>query len=169
MTYFVTLAWLKAYTPVSANIDETLIFPFVPTSSDLWIQPILGTYFYEYLLNAYNTQTLNDDEKALVEKIKYAIAWRTASEAPIGLTFQLKNKGLQTQNSDNSESVDLADAEAVELKYVKKAEFYENQVKKYLYKNKDLFPEYLSDLNDDSLIKPSKDRGNDYNTFINFI
>ena len=169
MTYFVTLAWLKAYTPVSANIDETLIFPFVPTSSDLWIQPILGTYFYEYLLNAYNAQTLNNDETALVEKIKYAIAWRTASEAPIGLTFQLKNKGLQTQNSDNSESVDLADAEAVELKYVKKAEFYENQVKKYLYKNKDLFPEYLSDLNDDSLIKPSKDRGNDYNTFISFV
>lgn len=169
MTYFVTLAWLKAYTPVSANIDETLIFPFVPTSSDMWIQPILGTYFYQDLLAKYNAQTLNPDEVDLVEVIKPAIAWRTASEAPIGLTFQLKNKGLQTQNSDNSESVDLADAEAVELKYVKKAEFYENQVKKYLYKNKDLFPEYLSDLNDDSLIKPSKDRGNDYNTFISFV
>lgn len=169
MNYFVTLAWLKAYTPVSANIDETLIFPFVPTSSDMWIQPILGTYFYQDLLAKYNAQTLNPDEVNLVEVIKPAIAWRTASEAPIGLTFQLKNKGLQTQNSDNSESVDLADAEAVELKYVKKAEFYENQVKKYLYKNKDLFPEYLSDLNDDSLIKPSKDRGNDYNTFISFV
>ena len=169
MNYFVTLAWLKAYTPVSANIDETLIFPFVPTSSDMWIQPILGTYFYQDLLAKYNAQTLNPDEVNLVEVIKPAIAWRTASEAPIGLTFQLKNKGLQTQNSDNSESVDLADAEAVELKYVKKAEFYENQVKKYLYKNRDLFPEYLSDLNDDSLIKPSKDRGNDYNTFISFV
>jgi hypothetical protein len=169
MNYFVTLAWLKAYTPVSANIDETLIFPFVPTSSDMWIQPILGTYFYQDLLAKYNAQTLNPDEVNLVEVIKPAIAWRTASEAPIGLTFQLKNKGLQTQNSDNSESVDLADAEAVELKYVKKAEFYENQVKKYLYKNKDLFPAYLSEDNDDSLIKPSKDRGNDYNTFISFV
>jgi len=169
MNYFITLAWLKAYTPVSANIDETLIFPFVPTSADMWIQPILGTYFYEYLLNAYNNQTLTTDETELVAKIKPAIAWRTASEAPVGLTFQLKNKGLQTQNSDNSESVDLADAEAVELKYVKKAEFYENQVKKYLHKYKDLFPQYTSDLNDDSITKPSKDKGDGYNTFVSFI
>lgn len=169
MNYFVTLAWLKAYTPVSANIDETLIFPFVPTSSDMWIQPILGTYFYQDLLAKYNAQTLTTDEVNLVEVIKPAIAWRTASEAPIGLTFQLKNKGLQTQNSDNSESVDLSDAEAVELKYVKKAEFYENQVKKYLHKNKDLFPQFISEDNDDSLIKPSKDRGNDYNTFVSFV
>jgi len=169
MEYFITLAWLKAYTPVSANIDETLIFPFVPTSADMWIQPILGTYFYQDLLAKYNAQTLNVDETALVAIIKPAVAWRTASEAPIGLTFQLKNKGLQTQNSDNSESVDLADAEAVELKYVKKAEFYENQLKKYIHKNQDLFPAYLSEDNDDSLIKPTRDRGNDYNTFINFV
>ncbi len=42
----------------------------------------------------------------LVEFIQPVIAWRSAEDAVFGLTYQLKNKGLQTQNGDYSAKYD---------------------------------------------------------------
>jgi hypothetical protein len=50
------------------------------------------------MLTAYNAQTLTPDEVDLVEFIQPVIAWRSAEDAVFGLTYQLKNKGLQTQS-----------------------------------------------------------------------
>ena len=50
MIYFITETYLKTNTPITANVDVTDVTPYVKTQSDLRIQPILGTYFYNYLL-----------------------------------------------------------------------------------------------------------------------
>jgi hypothetical protein len=55
MIYFVTENYLKTQTPITANIDVNNIVPFIKTQSDMRIMPILGTYFYTYILAAYNT------------------------------------------------------------------------------------------------------------------
>lgn len=166
MIYFITETWLKQYSPISANVDATSIYPSTVTASDMWVQPVLGTYFYNILLEKYNNQTLNIEEEKLVNVIKPAVAWYAAVEAPMGLAYQIKNKGPQKQSSDNSEPLELNEVEALEQNFEKKASFYLNQVKKYINKYKDNFPEYISDDNDDSIIKPSKDDGDFNNLFI---
>jgi hypothetical protein len=168
MTHFITEAWLKQYTPVSANVDATAIYPSTITAADMWVQSVLGTYFYNDLLVKYNNQTLNLDEEKLVEIIKPVVAWYAAVEAPITLSYQIKNKGPQKQSSDNSEALELNEIDALEQNFEKKAAFYLNQLKKYILKHKDLFPEYLSDDNDDSIIKLSKDEG-DFNNLFAFV
>jgi len=157
MIYFVTENYLKAKTPITENVAATDIMPFVEPTASAWMQSILGTFFFKHLLSAYNNQTLTAAEVVLVEKIQPAVAWRAASDCVIGLTYQLKNKGLQKQNGDNSEAVELTEATFVMRHYEQKAEFFEAMVRKFLTKNKEDYPQFTSKQNKDSELTPQKD------------
>lgn len=162
MIYFVTENYLKNQTPITANVDVTDVTPFIKTQSDMRVQPILGTYFYKYMLTGYNAQTLNNDEETLVTYIQPVVAWRSAEDAVFGLSYQLKNKGLQMQNGDYSTSVSQSEVAFAQDHYAQKASFYETRLFNYLKENKDLYPEFTSDLNKDSDIKPTKTKDNGY-------
>lgn len=155
MIYFITESYLKRETPITNNVDVTDLTPFVKTASDMTVQPILGTYFYDDLLTKYNAQTLSNDEETLVSYIQPCIAWRTCSDAVIGLSRQLKNKGLQSQQGDFSASVSMSEIAFYSDDYRQKETFYINRLVTYLKDNKDLFAEYTSTLNKDSNIKPT--------------
>jgi len=162
MIYFVTENYLKNQTPITANVDVTDVTPFIKTQSDMRVQPILGTYFYKHMLTGYNAQTLNNDEETLVTYIQPVVAWRSAEDAVFGLSYQLKNKGLQMQNGDYSTSVSQSEVAFAQDHYAQKASFYETRLFNYLKENKDLYPEFTSDLNKDSDIKPTKTKDNGY-------
>lgn len=162
MIYFVTENYLKSQTPITANVDVTDVTPFIKTQSDMRVQPILGTYFYNYMLTGYNAQTLNGDEQTLVTYIQPVVAWRSAEDAVFGLSYQLKNKGLQLQNGDYSTSVSQQEVAFAQDHYAQKGAFYEARLYKFLKENKDLYPEFISELNKDSDIKPTKQPDNGY-------
>jgi hypothetical protein len=168
MIYFVTETYLKTNTPITANVDVTDVTPYVKTQSDLRIQPILGSYFYNYLLTQYNNQVLNPDEELLVAKIQPCIAWYSAVDAVFGLSYQLKNKGLQQQNGDYSTSVSRSEVAFGMEHYEEKAAFYERRLREWLKEqvkaNPTIFPEFVDPLNTDSDMKPLKDDNqNGYN------
>jgi hypothetical protein len=131
--------------------------PFIEPAASAWIQNILGTYFFNHLLTGYNAQSLTPEEEALVGKIQPAIAWRAATDCVLGLTYQLKNKGLQKQNGDNSEAVEQSEVTFVMRSYEQKAEFFEAMVRKFLTKNKEDYPQLTSKQNKDSELTPQKD------------
>lgn len=157
MIYFVTESYIKSKTPITQNVDVNEITPFIATVSDMRIQPILGTYFYNDILTKYNAQTLTADETTLVSKIQPCIAWYAAADAVFALTYQLKNKGLQKQNGDYSESVTAEEvADGIEY-YQAKANFYEQRLRVWLKENKALFTNFTSSDNTDSDMKPNID------------
>ena len=152
--YFITETYLKSQTPITANVDVTDITPFVKTQCEMRVQPILGTYFYDIILAKYNAQTLTPDEEDLVAKIQPVVAWRSAEDSVFNLTYQLKNKGLQKQDGDNSTSVTPDEMSFGMKMYSQKAAFYEQRLFNYLCDNQDLFPDFTSASNNDSDIKP---------------
>jgi hypothetical protein len=154
MLYFITETYLKTNTPITANVDVTDVTPYIKTQADLRVQPILGSVFYNYLLDEYNTQTLNPDEETLVGFIQPVVAWRSAEDAIFGLTYQLKNKGLQTQFGDYSGSVSRAEVAFGMEHYAQKASFFEQRLIKYLLANKNLFPQFTSLANRDTDLRP---------------
>jgi hypothetical protein len=139
MLYFITETYLKTNTPITANVDVTDVTPYIATQSALRIQPILGTTFYNHMLTAYNNQTLTPDEIDLVEFIQPVIAWRSAEDAVFGLTYQLKNKGLQTQNGDYSASVSRSEVAFGMEHYAQKASFFEQRLIRWLLANRTCF------------------------------
>jgi len=154
MLYFITETYLKTNTPITANVDVTDVTPYIKTQADLRVQPILGSVFYNYLLAEYNAQTLNPDEETLVGFIQPVVAWRSAEDAIFGLTYQLKNKGLQTQFGDYSGSVSRAEVAFGMEHYAQKASFFEQRLIKYLLANKNLFPQFTSLANRDTDLRP---------------
>jgi hypothetical protein len=148
--YFVTENYLKVNTPITANVNITEVLPLVKGAADMWTQATLGTYFYNDLLVKYNAQTLNPDEETLVALMQPSIAWRAAADAVIELSFQLKNKGIQTQSGDNSAAAESKMVQFMNRHYAQKAEFYELKMFEYLVKNRALYPEFTSQLNHNS-------------------
>jgi hypothetical protein len=157
MLYFITETYLKTNTPITANVDVTDVTPYIKTQADLRVQPILGSVFYNYLLAEYNAQTLSPDEETLVGFIQPVVAWRSAEDAIFGLTYQLKNKGLQTQFGDNSGSVSRAEVAFGMEHYAQKASFFEQRLIRYLLANKNSFPLFISQENRDTDLRPQID------------
>lgn len=153
MIYWITETYLKVSTPLTKNISATDILPNVKTQSDIWIKYHIGSYFNDILLAKYNNQTLTSGETILVSHIQSVVAWRAAAECVFDLTYPLKNKGLQQQNGENSESVEFNIVVFGMKHYNQKAEFYTNVLNNYLIDNESSFPDYASSLNNDSLIK----------------
>ena len=154
MLYFITENYLKTNTPITANVDVTDVFPYVATQAQLRVMPILGTTFYNHLLTAYNDQTLTPEEETLVTFIQPVIAWRSAEDAVFGLTYQLKNKGLQQQSGDYSQPVTRSEVAFGMEHYAQKASFFEMRLIRYLIKNKSEYPIFTSHENRDTDLRP---------------
>lgn len=157
MIYFITENYLKTNTPITKNVDVNDVVPYIKPASDMRVQFLLGSYFYDYLLGVYNAQTASADETTLIEKIQPVVAWRAAEQAAFGLSYQLKNKGIQMQSGEYSQNVSQGEVAFVMEHYSQMAAFYEERVRKYLIDEKDLFPQFTSTLNKDSDIKPPND------------
>lgn len=155
MIYFTSPTWIKTYTPIQNNVDELKISTQVQFASKAFIKPMIGSYFFDYLLTAYNNQTLTPDQTTLVNKMQFAIGYRACGDLAIGLSYSITNKGIQVQNADNSESVEKDEIQFVSGYYKQQANFFEDELKKYLVQNSTLYPEFLSELNTDSNIKNS--------------
>ena len=157
MLYFITENYLKTNTPITANVDVTDVTPYIATQAQLRVMPILGTVFFNYMLEVYNDQTATNDEETLIKFIQPIVAWRSAEDAVFGLTYQLKNKGLQLQNGDYSSSVSQREVAFGMEHYAQKASFFEQRLIRYLIKNKNLFPEFISEENRDTDLRPMID------------
>ena len=160
-TYFITENYLKTNTPITKNVDSTDVSPYIRPAAEMRLKPILGSYFYDYLLAKYNAQTLTANETILVEKMQPVVAWRAAEHAVFGLSYQLKNKGVQQQFGDYSSNVSQSEVAFVMDHYGQMAAFYEKRLISYILDNKDLFAEFTSDDNKDSDIKPVNDCNSD--------
>jgi hypothetical protein len=167
MNYFITQAYLKTQTPITQNVHVTDLWPNVRIASDVKLETVLGSYFYNHLLTAYNAnpQTLTPAEQTLLPYIQVVVAWGVASESIYGLHFQLKNKGLQIQNSDNSEAADSGDVKFLKRHYDQKKEFYIERLKHFLKTNKDDYPQLTDKQNTNchADFRPNNERGDSYN------
>lgn len=163
--FFVTEKFLKTYGMITDNVDAADFSPLVQNAAKAFIKPMIGSNFFNDLLTKYNNQTLSNDEVKVVEIMKFAIAWRATAEAGVSLTYQLKNKGYQTQSGDNSDAVEDKVVWKMYDHYIQKAYVFEKELKDFLLANKALYPEFTSTLNNDSSIKHNdcNDNGNSFN------
>lgn len=169
MTYFVTENYIKELTPITSNVEFSEFEPMVRTQAEMRVQPILGSYFFKYLLNQYNNTLLTPSEVSLVELIQPVIAWSVCAESALITSYQLKNKGIQVQSGDYSQPAQLQEVNRIVSDFRQKSEFYENRLKFFLKENKLNYPQFISDLNKDSDLFPNIDSSDGfYGNFMMF-
>lgn len=163
--YFVTESFIKKNGIITQNVDVKDFTPLIQYSAKAFIKKQIGSLFFDDLLKKYNEQSLSADEIRLVERMQFAISWRACANAVITLTYQLKNKGLQTQNDDNSESVELKEVTFVYDHYIQQANYFEKELRDFLIANKSLYPVFESKENNDSEWKLNEctDKGDSFN------
>jgi len=157
MIYFVTEEFIKNNTHITQNVDAQDIAPYLQIAAISYIQPILGYRFYNDLLTKFNASTLNQDEEVLVEFIKYVVAFYATYEAVPNLTFRITNKGIQSQSGQYSASESIDVLNYIRRNIVKYAKIKEDEMREYLYENKDLFTLYNDSSNKD-IVSPDGKR-----------
>ena len=139
--YFISESFAKNNNYINENISWETISKEIPKMALLKIKPFLGGCFFDELLEKYNDRTLNDDERKLVDNyIRPALMSFVLYRINYNLSFNLTNKGLQSQFGDNSDSNDLATVSYIAGLDFDDANIYLSEMEKYLKKNYILFP-----------------------------
>ena len=148
-TTYLTVDELKDYTPISANVDVTLLENWINVAEEMHInQSVLGTALNTALKTELEaTGTLSGNNYTLLEYIQNASAWLTYYESIGFLRVKTANKGLTMQSSQNSDTVGTDDYKIFKQEIWDKCQYYRNRLIDYLNNNHLLFPLYRSDIN----------------------
>lgn len=147
--YFIDEQFLKNKTQVGHNVDAGDLSPYFEMAAETYLPPVLGFNFYRDLLEKYNNNNLSADETELVGFIKNVVAQWTAYLAASGLTYRISNKGLQSQSGEFSSSEGMAVLDETLNRISSQAHLRESNLRSYLNLNKDKFPDWTDDSNED--------------------
>ena len=144
-TLFISPALIKSRTGISDSIDDKQLKPMIKVAQDMYIQPAMGSTFYEALQDGVENDNLTANETALLNNyITDALVWFTMSTLPAALSYQFFSKGVLQKTAEESNNPSRADIELLERRYKDNAEFYKTRLINYLRENYTLFPEYFS-------------------------
>ena len=142
---FVSETFLRAYTPVSSNVDIDFIWPHIVVFQDLHIQNILGSKLYNSLQVKISTSaSLTSYEQDLLELVRMALVWGTVQQMLPFLAIQIRNKGVMENNSENSQNTSLENLKYIRHEAQKMYEFYQQRVLDYLCDNGNHIPDYAN-------------------------
>jgi hypothetical protein len=141
-TYLISEDYLKSLTPISSNIDVTMLTPHIESSQIIWQREILGRVLYDDIIAKFAAQTLSADEIELVSYMKPAIAFRTVFEALPFLSIQIKPKGAVKLRGEFEDQASLGEVKYLRDNFEKKSQYYEERVVEYLCLNGQKFPLY---------------------------
>jgi hypothetical protein len=152
--YLITEQYIKENSPVTSNVNMKDLFPNITAAQTLFLQPILGSEFYEHIIQAFDNQTLTPDEVTLVQDyIKPGVLWRTLALSLPWLQFNLRAKGVLTSTDDFAFPTSTPDLKYIINEAANRAEFQEKLLNVYLCKEASLFPLYKTQ---SGLIEPQK-------------
>ena len=124
---------VKQLTNLDENVRVQEITPFVIQSQDLYLQPRLGTKFYDRLKEGVINSDLDTDEQALLNDY---IAPMLANYAVYlilpGLKYKLVDKGVLSGASETTDSTSLEELEYLRQSFLDTAEFYDQRLFEHL-------------------------------------
>lgn len=143
--FFISEEKLKQNSLINENVDDKIIRPLLIMIQDMYIQPAIGSGLYNELIDQIDNSTLTAANTTLItDYIQSSVIWWIMAEAPMSMTYKFRNKGVQTQNSDNSSPASIEDLISVADNYKYKAEWYTKRLSNFLYANSTTYPLFLN-------------------------
>ena len=104
-TYLISEELLKLHSPISKNVDVDKLIPFLTISQPYYVESILGEALTTELKTQIETDSLTEENKALILKIAPALANWTAYLALRSLAYSITEKSITKEHSENSEAL----------------------------------------------------------------
>jgi hypothetical protein len=157
---------LKAFTNTNKNVDIDAIRAEIGIAQDIHLQPLLGTKFYDQLLNQISVtgNTFNADELTLVNDYIAPYLIQTAYFEMIPhLHYRTMNRGIVQGEMESATAVDIETMKYLRGIQFQRANFYKMRLQDYLItgRGQNLFPAYNTYSTIDGMIP---DKGSKYNS-----
>lgn len=155
---FISIDFLKEYSPLARNIDEDILIPYVYKAQDINLQQLLGSTFYTRLKAGVVANDLNADEEALIrDYIQNMLVEWTLYYALPNINYKYTNKSVTQDSSEFGTPSALEEVKYLRQNVRDMAEFYSKRLSKFLCDNGNrLFPEYAQESSTANL--PKKNR-----------
>jgi hypothetical protein len=159
---------LKAFTNINKNVDMDVLKAEVQIAQDIDLQTILGTKFYNHLLDQVSAtgNTFNADETTLVnDYIQPFLIQQAYFQAIPHLMYRSMNRGIVEGMMENATSVDIETMKYLRSLQKQRADFYMTRLQDYLLigRGQNKFPDYNTQSTIDGMIP---DRTQKYNNGI---
>jgi hypothetical protein len=159
---FYTPAKVKQDTILSKNIDDKYLTEVILLCQDIYIQPKLGSTFYNELKTDVIGSSLSGVNKTLMDDyIRPALKWRIVAEVAYTTSYPITNKGMVRRDGEASTAADKRDVDQQSSKYEDWAEFYTQRLIDYLCENETDYPNYQNAGSGADVIQPDR---NNYDT-----
>jgi len=140
---FIEIDRLKEFSVISENLDNKLLEPTLIAVQDLYLRDVLGADLYAELITQINADTTTVLNQTLLnDYIEPYLINKVISESVIDITYKLRNKAIQTTNSDFGQVANLTDLSKVQGQYNNRAEGYRKLLQDYLCDNGSDYPLY---------------------------
>lgn len=136
-------ARIKKNTPLSNNIDDDILVPFIVRAQETHIQQILGTDLYLRLLEDIKTSAVSGNYATLLnDYVLPTLVEYTFYEALPFVSLKFTNKSVGRQNADYFDPASLDDVKYLRQTIKDAADFYAQRLILYLKQYQGLYPEY---------------------------
>lgn len=135
---------LKEFSVINENVDSKLIEPTIINVQELYLYDVLGKDLYNEIITQVNASSVTSLNQTLLnDYVEPYLINKVISEAVIDLNFKIRNKGIQTNSSDNGQPVGLTELSQLQGKYNNLAEGYKTKIENFLCENGTDYPLYL--------------------------
>jgi hypothetical protein len=141
MTRLIDAQFVKDFTTMDNNIQNTLIVPIITMAQVTHIQLALGSELYFKILDDFENNNLSGKYEELFEYIKPCLAEYVYYYAVPKLAIRLTNKGANRNFSEDSNTASIAELKFLQNNVLNTAEFYLKRLNTFLKDNRNEFPE----------------------------
>jgi superfamily I DNA/RNA helicase len=143
---FISTTFLKEHSTISRNVDDDTLIPYIWRAQDINLQQILGTTFYDRLIDGVVNNNLNSDEDSLLRNYiqQMIVEWTIYYVLP-SINMKMTNKSVTQDSSEFGTPSSLDDVKYLRQNVRDMAEFYSKRLTTYLCDfGNTLFPEYAN-------------------------
>lgn len=145
-TLLINEKYLKKYSLLPLNYQMSEVMNFVRLAQEIWIRPVLGTLFYEELLDQVGENELTDENATLLVEAVWPYLGTAFDYEYIPFAYaHISEVGVTKGKSDNSDSVDLKDITYLQSQIRKNLEMRKDYLISFLKQHESSFPNWVYD------------------------
>jgi hypothetical protein len=143
MVFLVTEQLVLDRTTLDKNLLSANLKPAIILAQKVQLTTIVGDKLINKIYSDIETSSLTGNYKKLVDDyLTDVVIYATLYHASTNLLSKFTNRGLQQESSENSSHSDISVYRELKSDSKNQMEYFSQRANKWLFKNRNLFPEY---------------------------